>query len=192
MRLRKYQRIIISSLTHGKTKSCGCLKIKDLTGQRFGMLTVLSKSEKRNNYWVCRCDCGNTIEYLDRKLTAGVIESCGCVQSDLADLTGRRVGKLNILRDSEQKKDYWICQCDCGNQKEIKGRILPPQPNFLIAKRVASYASQLASFFKAYVSKSVIRVVARPTKAYHFIAALARPVRCHRSFGYAYRFSSCA
>ena len=27
-------------------------------------------------------------------------------------------------------------------------QILPPQPNFLIAKRVASYASQLASFFK--------------------------------------------
>lgn len=116
--------IIISSLTHGRTKSCGCLKIKDLSGQRFGMLTVLNKSETRKNYWVCKCDCGNIAEYLDRQLTAGAIESCGCVHSDLANLTGHRIGRLTILHESEQKKDYWLCQCDCGNQKEIKGKDL--------------------------------------------------------------------
>lgn len=38
------------------------LKDKDLTGQRFGMLTVLEPAEigKRGvKRWLCRCDCGN-------------------------------------------------------------------------------------------------------------------------------------
>lgn len=116
--------IIISSLTKGKSKSCGCRKIKDLSGLRFGMLTVLNKSEKRNHYWLCKCDCGNTAEFLDKRLTAGVIESCGCVQPDVTDLTGRRIGKLTVLRESEHDKDIWMCQCDCGTQKEFRGKTL--------------------------------------------------------------------
>lgn len=35
----------------------------DLTGQKFGKLTVLKEAEKRNDHgsvcWICRCDCGN-------------------------------------------------------------------------------------------------------------------------------------
>ena len=35
---------------------------EDLTGRRFGMLTVLGydHSFNRNTYWLCECDCGNT------------------------------------------------------------------------------------------------------------------------------------
>lgn len=35
----------------------------DLTGQKFGRLTVLYEYPKRNNsggvQWVCQCECGN-------------------------------------------------------------------------------------------------------------------------------------
>ena len=36
-------------------------KIKDLTGKKFGMLTVigLQDTNSRKTYWVCQCDCGN-------------------------------------------------------------------------------------------------------------------------------------
>ena len=36
-------------------------KLVDLTGQRFGKLTVLKKAPSRNGkvYWLCQCDCGN-------------------------------------------------------------------------------------------------------------------------------------
>ncbi len=41
------------------------MKIKDLTGMRFGRLLVLSY-EGKNQYnramWKCRCDCGNEYE----------------------------------------------------------------------------------------------------------------------------------
>ena len=35
-------------------------KMRDLTGQRFGRLTVLHRVEPKSYpiYWVCRCDCG--------------------------------------------------------------------------------------------------------------------------------------
>ena len=57
----------------------------DLTGQRFGRLTVLCRAPKRDGdqyaRWVCKCDCGNTTEVLSRYLrqTKGCkIKSCGC------------------------------------------------------------------------------------------------------------------
>lgn len=53
----------------------------DLTGQRFGRWTVLSKSNKRNAggaiYWHCRCDCGVEKDVLGTSLRQGTSLSCG-------------------------------------------------------------------------------------------------------------------
>ena len=57
----------------------------DLTGKRFGNLTVISRAENRHPggrvvpYWNCRCDCGNQKEVRGCHLKAGKIISCGCV-----------------------------------------------------------------------------------------------------------------
>lgn len=63
--------------------------IKDLTGQRFGKLTVLyldKEKTKRKSYWVCKCDCGNIKSI--RSDCLKVITSCGCVkkQQDIINL----------------------------------------------------------------------------------------------------------
>ena len=37
---------------------------KDLTGQKFGRLTVIKRADNNKNgstRWLCKCDCGNTI-----------------------------------------------------------------------------------------------------------------------------------
>ena len=54
------------NLKSGQTTSCGCNKSPDLTGQVFGKLTVIGRSDKRNSrgarttpMWECRCECGN-------------------------------------------------------------------------------------------------------------------------------------
>lgn len=54
-----------SNLKRQHTKSCGCIKSPDLTGQVFGKLTVLGRSDKRSPrgerttpLWECRCECG--------------------------------------------------------------------------------------------------------------------------------------
>lgn len=55
----------------------------DITGNRYGMLTVLGFShmaERRRSYWVCRCDCGN-IKILRKDTFAypySKVVSCGC------------------------------------------------------------------------------------------------------------------
>lgn len=60
---------------------------KDLTGQRFGRLTVVADSGKRNNgyiLWECRCDCGNTKIVDGWRLRSGATQSCGCLRQELA------------------------------------------------------------------------------------------------------------
>lgn len=55
-------------------------KIKDLTGQKFGKLTVIEFEGKRKNLilWKCKCDCGKeTIAYAGN-LRTGHTTSCGC------------------------------------------------------------------------------------------------------------------
>ena len=52
--------------------------MKDLTNQRFGSLTVLRFSERRNDnyWWRCRCDCGNEIAVLGANLQRGQSKRC--------------------------------------------------------------------------------------------------------------------
>ncbi len=52
----------------------------DLTGQRFGMLTVLRPAENIGNRtaWVCRCDCGKETVVKTYHLRCGHTKSCGC------------------------------------------------------------------------------------------------------------------
>jgi hypothetical protein len=38
---------------------------KNIVGKRYGKLTVSEKTDKRKGgcvVWLCKCDCGNTIE----------------------------------------------------------------------------------------------------------------------------------
>lgn len=55
-------------------------KLIDLTGQRFGKLTVIKRSGTRNRMaeWHCKCDCGNEIYTLSGSLRSGASKSCGC------------------------------------------------------------------------------------------------------------------
>lgn len=55
----------------------------DLTGQRFGRLTVLREEPQRDKYgrvmWICRCDCGNIVSVAGTDLRRGSTKSCGCL-----------------------------------------------------------------------------------------------------------------
>jgi hypothetical protein len=103
-------------------------KCIDLTGQRFGWLTVTGRSEnhKKKVVWRCRCDCGSEINVISEPLRLGHRESCGCfkkkrVSPFLADLTGKRFGKLTVLERSKNigKHTAWLCKCDCGKEKAV-------------------------------------------------------------------------
>lgn len=44
----------------------------------------------------------------------------------LIDLSGRRFGRLTVIKraESNRKEVYWVCQCDCGNIKTVRGSLL--------------------------------------------------------------------
>ena len=62
------------------------MKFVDITGKRFGKLTVTSFSHKEKSpggfmkyFWKCKCDCGNTTTVGKGHLTTNKIRSCGCL-----------------------------------------------------------------------------------------------------------------
>lgn len=82
-----------SELKSSRIKSCGCLRketlsskrpynFKDISGQVFGLLTVLRVGEKTktNNItmWVCQCKCGVIKNVNKSNLLSGRQTSCGC------------------------------------------------------------------------------------------------------------------
>jgi hypothetical protein len=89
------RRIRGSSVTSGNTTSCGCAKIEsatavgaaklvDITGRKFGRLSVIERTNDDGNtpMWLCLCDCGNKHTVRGGSLTSGNTISCGCAKID--------------------------------------------------------------------------------------------------------------
>ena len=60
--------------------------VKDLTGKKFGRLTVMWRTANRNLHacWACVCDCGGTTESGGDDLRLGRSKSCGCLKRELS------------------------------------------------------------------------------------------------------------
>lgn len=59
---------------------------KNLTGQKFGRLTISGATDKRKNgyiIWRCICSCGNEVFVSTRHLKNGDSRSCGCLQKEI-------------------------------------------------------------------------------------------------------------
>lgn len=104
----------------------------DLTGQRFGKLTVLSPTEQRIDngsvVWKCKCDCGNFAEVSARRLIRGKARSCGCLSNPpRKDYIGKRFGRLTVIDYAGTAKqlgkagtaNFWKCRCDCGSESVV-------------------------------------------------------------------------
>lgn len=107
-------------------------KVADLTGNRYGKLTVVKRGPDRYGKsrkfitWECACDCGNFVTVDANNLRTGNTTSCGCTERAI-DITGKRFGKLTVLRRSGNTQDgsaVWECKCDCGNTTRVKGNSL--------------------------------------------------------------------
>lgn len=100
----------------------------DMTGQKFGTLTVVERHGERHGSatWLCQCECGNTFIANGFYLRKGRIVSCGCKTTRSRDLTGMRFGRLTVkkmARPAGRRGDAtrWLCICDCGNEIEVRG-----------------------------------------------------------------------
>lgn len=100
-------------------------KAKDLTGQKFGRLKVLSRAANDSHgrtMWRCRCDCcGEDRIVQGYLLTSGQTKGCGKNHTpvNFINRTGQRYGMLTVLRLGEKTPSgdiRWVCRCDCGNE----------------------------------------------------------------------------
>lgn len=121
--------------------------LKDLTGKKYGLLTVVSRGEdyvypngKRRPRWNCQCDCGGTALVQGGALQNGKTQSCGCLRHELlvrrarisskdrvVDITGNRYGRLVADFPVEIKANVgqlWLCKCDCGNDTIVPAKRL--------------------------------------------------------------------
>lgn len=88
------------NLRSGKSRSCGHKKPirSDLTGMRFGRLTVLRfdryETRLHSAVWRCLCDCGNETSVSATNLKSGHTTSCGCALQAAQQSTETRVEAL--------------------------------------------------------------------------------------------------
>ena len=121
---------------------------RDLTGQKFGRLVALFRTENKSKMtrWVCQCECGDIHDYNAASLINGTSKSCGCLNREKARERmlqynlqqqsiniGDRFGKLVVIKylglrkqKSRDKNAAWyLCQCDCGSKPiEVMGNSL--------------------------------------------------------------------
>lgn len=122
-------------LKSGHTTSCGCKakeRMNDITGQKFGKLTVLRPLEERASnrqiVWECQCECGTIVTARGDYLRSGRAVTCGSAtcRGTEKDMVGLKFGKLTVISKSDYKNNssnhtYWNCQCECGNKCVVSG-----------------------------------------------------------------------
>ena len=119
----------------------------DLTGNRYGMLTVIRRADtdyeyvangkkKREWKWHCKCDCGDDsyVDVIQHNLLNGHTTNCGCSnRNSLVDMKDKKCGYLTVIEQvtDRSKAEHiksggalWSCRCDCGNIVIVTGRDL--------------------------------------------------------------------
>lgn len=96
--------------------------IKDITGERFGHLTAISPTDKRqgtNIIWRFRCDCGEIVERVTSHMPEdAACEKCKPKGSKLRTIQpNMRYGRLTTVECLGKKGNtyVWLLRCNCGN-----------------------------------------------------------------------------
>jgi hypothetical protein len=106
-------------LKSGKTTSCGCYhkeqtskaRLIDLTGNKYGRLTVIERVGCKNNQptWLCKCECGNEKVISGNSLTYGNSKSCGCRQGQFKHgLWGTPEYRKYYLSDPAKRLRHYV------------------------------------------------------------------------------------
>lgn len=114
----------------------------DLTGQRFGRLTVIKEigKNKYSDYlWECLCDCGNTKIVTTNRLRCGITKSCGCLRKELCVDTHT----THNLSKSRLYKIFWMMKYRCYNHNSSAYK-------YYGAKGITIYQPWLNDFLNFY------------------------------------------
>lgn len=96
-------------------------KLMDLTGRKFGLLTVVEKVSTNGTVdgtvWRAQCYCGGTIDIPHKTVTGKKKLNCGCGIRKTG-LEGTQYGKLTLVDESPKKDASGVrvvsVECSCG------------------------------------------------------------------------------
>lgn len=115
------------TLRNGSSKSCGCLasdlnkaRAYDLTGDVYGRLVVINKSEKGGIFWDCLCSCGNSISTSSKSLKSGYTKSCGCLREETA-----KSNIMTFINKIREEQGLPIDENISSNDKIERARFIP-------------------------------------------------------------------
>ena len=96
----------------------------DLTGKRFGRLTAIKDTKKIKGscvVWLCKCECGRSIEVISASLLSGNTKSCGCLAREI---TEKRNTIHSLSRDKDGKRTrlygIWVRMRQRCKDKNLK------------------------------------------------------------------------
>lgn len=158
-----------NALVRGEKISCGCdtkqrrmiHRNEDLTGKRFGMLTVTEMlyKDKDHKHTRCRCvcDCGNETIVLPYRLKNGHTKSCGCYkkiassESSLKDYTGiiTEYGVEFIRRAEKSCDGSYLWEFKCG----FCGKHFIARPSNVLKGFTKSCGCARRSFGESFIKK---------------------------------------
>lgn len=93
---------------------------KDITGQRFGRLTVIEKCSNKSPsvkgvMWLCRCDCGGSTTTRTSSLRSGRTKSCGCLHKEF--LASGKARTTHGMRSTPEYRTWSLMKDRCYNRK---------------------------------------------------------------------------
>lgn len=122
-------------------------KFIDLTGQKFGRLTVVKRVENDKQgraKWLCKCDCGNIQIIQASKLRNGHSKSCGCLRIDT--LTANAAKRHRHKLSNTKLYQVWANMKDrclnpnCKNYKNYGGNGIKICAEWLISDNFLEWA----------------------------------------------------
>ena len=98
---------------------------KNLTGKRFGRLTVVRRDfpkGKTGTFWLCSCDCGNMKSVSASNLHSGWTKSCGCYKAETsaANFFSHDDTRKNNLRLANNKAEDLTIQKLTRNSETMR------------------------------------------------------------------------
>lgn len=110
----------------------------DLTGQKFGRLNVIERSENfgRRTAWLCRCECGNEVRVRAEHLRGGRVNSCGCIRKEAVAMLKFKHGEARKGECSAEFVAWCAAKARCFNVKsprypEWGGRGITMHPEWI-------------------------------------------------------------
>lgn len=133
---------------------------KDVTGQKFGRLTVTScagKTPQGQLLWNCVCECGNTHVARGSSLRSGRLRSCGCLRRDEAR---ERFTKHGYGKFVKRTKEYrvWLNMRDRCHNPNNPGWTNYGGRGIRVCSRWNSFNDFLKDMGKCPPAKSIDRI----------------------------------